>query len=350
MMKTNHWSLICLLSLAVLVGCKSNEKDNAQTDATPAQENAAFEVSTQGGEKLTFENLRIYPILAAESFLEANSQFTNLINLKEAIDTKGFRITEKKPYGSRNDRNSVNALTIHNKSKDTVFIMAGDVVQGGKQDRVIAHDMVVPPRTLTDVAVFCVEPHRWSYKTEMPTGTEQERNMALTNQKAYAFSGYYHMASNDLRKTVKYSKNQQQVWDKVGELTSLNNAKTSTGTYAALEQSKDFTEQRNAYLEFFRHKMSGYDNAIGAMFVSGSTVLGTDIFHSPDLFQKQYEAILHGYITDAISSGKEVSIGEQTLDRNIKKVKREFSKPLLGEKETETKFKYKGQLIHFSSL
>ncbi|MEM9918797.1 MAG: DUF6569 family protein [Bacteroidota bacterium] len=347
MMKTNGHSLLCLLLLLALSACQNNQQTVPQT--AKEKEYSSFEVDLEGAEALTYENMRIYPILASDAFLASNQRYAQLINLKEAIDTKGFRITEKKPYGLRTDQSSVNALTIHNKSKDTVYIMAGDVVQGGKQDRVIAHDMVVPPRTLTDVAVFCVEPNRWQYKTELPEG-ESERQMALTNKKAFAFSGYYNMASNDLRRTVKYSKNQQQIWKKVGELTALNNAQTSTGTYAALEQSEAFTKQRNNYLDFFRHKMGAYDNAIGIMVVSGNEVLGTDIFHHPNLFQKQYEALLYGYITDAVSNGKAITMTDDKLDRSIRKINKEFHESLSGMKEQETKFDYKGQLIHFSSL
>ena len=112
-------------------------------------------------------------------------------------------LQRKKPYGRFEDSGAVNSLTVQNKSQDTVFIMSGDVVQGGRQDRVIAMDMVVPPRTITDIPVFCVEQNRWSY---MENDQMIDDHQAQQNKKIYAFTGYYNVASNDLRKTVNQSK------------------------------------------------------------------------------------------------------------------------------------------------
>src|SRR5690606_1035393 len=57
----------------------------------------------------------------------------------------------------------VNELKIENAGEKEVFIQAGDIVKGGRQDRVLTVSLVLPPRSgPVPVAAFCVEAGRWS--------------------------------------------------------------------------------------------------------------------------------------------------------------------------------------------
>src|SRR5256885_17214212 len=57
---------------------------------------------------------------------------------------------------------SVNQLVLINRSKRPLLLLAGELVSGGKQDRIIGKDRIVPvgaePLPLD---VFCVEHGRW---------------------------------------------------------------------------------------------------------------------------------------------------------------------------------------------
>jgi len=60
-------------------------------------------------------------------------------------------------------RASVNQLVLINRSKRPLLLLAGELVSGGKQDRVIGKDRIVPvgaPPLPLDV--FCVEHGRWT--------------------------------------------------------------------------------------------------------------------------------------------------------------------------------------------
>jgi hypothetical protein len=58
---------------------------------------------------------------------------------------------------------SVNDLTVENVGDDEVFVQAGDIVKGGRQDRVLSVDLLLPPHSgRVLIAAFCVEPGRWS--------------------------------------------------------------------------------------------------------------------------------------------------------------------------------------------
>ena len=336
--------------------CATEKSDNptAKTDH-PIVENkigtstieSNFEIDLSKNEELDFEKIRVYPIIASENHIAEHAQFANFKNLKEAMDIQGFRITEKKPYGRFDDIDAVNSLTVQNKSQDTVYLMAGDVVKGGNQDRVLAQDMVLPPRTLASIEVFCVEQNRWEYRD----ATEQEETeKQKKDRKVFAFSGYYNVVSNDIRRTVKQEKDQNSVWAAVGDLTTNNKAVSSTGTYTALEDSKEFTVERNRYLAFFENKMDNVENVIGMVVVSGNEVLGTDIFNHPNLFKKQYKVLLHSYVTDAVTNGEKVKISDRVMESKAMKIKRNYDRKLSAEKEGNSKFKYDGKVIHFSDL
>lgn len=341
---------ILLLFVFACTNEQTSVDDSSSTALTTTD--TPIQIETKANDELLFEKLRIYPIVATQDFIKAHNIAANFKNLKEAMDIKGFRITEKKPYGRFEDSGAVNNLTIQNKSQDTIYLMAGDVVQGGKQDRVLAMDMVVPPRTITDIPVFCVEPNRWEYKTE-----DGDQELALTNdhlaeqnRKVFAFTGYYNVASNDLRKTMKQTNDQQAVWNKVGDLTALNNAKSETGAYSNLENSESFTKERNEYLSFFSDKFDHQDNVIGMIAVSGTKILGVDIFTHPNLFKKQYEVLMHSYITEAVSNGKEVIMTEESMQRHSKKILKKFNFSTKTKSNDESKFHYNGKLIHFTDL
>ncbi len=127
----------------------------------------------------------------------------------------------------------VNKLFIQNTGNDSIFIMAGEVVKGGKQDRVIAMDMVIPPHSEPiDLSVFCVEHGRWTYD-----GSDASDG----------FTGHANVANTSVRKAAVVSKNQSEVWSKVEEVTTANDAQTSTGTLNALEKDADYQKELKEY-------------------------------------------------------------------------------------------------------
>ena len=57
----------------------------------------------------------------------------------------------------------VQELVIRNLGEREVFIQSGDIVKGGKQDRVLIVSMIIPPNSGDiPVGAFCVERGRWS--------------------------------------------------------------------------------------------------------------------------------------------------------------------------------------------
>ncbi len=264
------------------------------------QDNAAVSNASKAGLQLVaeanpawqYENLRLYPIVADAALLEGQADLSSLKTLAEGMNTAGFRITEQKQFGRSNDR-TYNLLTVQNKSQDTIFILSGDVVTGGKQDRVIAQDQIVMPGTVRNMDVFCVEQGRWSSNDTLA---------APAKQKLYAFSGYYSVASPKVRQAVQRTGSQQEVWAAVASVTKANGATSATSTYAALETANEQKNKRDAYLRFFEGKLDTEPQVVGMVAVCGDQILGVDIFGNSDLFRREYTSLLHGYVTEAATA------------------------------------------------
>ena len=83
---------------------------------------------------------------------------------------------------------SVNQLVLINRSKRPLLLLAGELVSGGKQDRIIGKDRIVPvgaePLPLD---VFCVEHGRWSSGSQFTAAKTivhpSVREQAAVNQK-----------------------------------------------------------------------------------------------------------------------------------------------------------------------
>jgi len=83
----------------------------------------------------TYENLAVYVLENPKA--RPTEAF---ITLEEGLRAFNVRVSEK-------SQAEVNELVVDNSSNKSLFLQAGDVVRGGHQDRAIAADLVIPPRT-----------------------------------------------------------------------------------------------------------------------------------------------------------------------------------------------------------
>ena len=212
--------------------------------------------------------------------------------------------------------------------------MGGEVVKGGKQDRVVAQDIVLPPKgKKIDLNVYCVEPGRWVH------------NSGASNE----FNGTGGVVSTTVRKSAEVTKDQSTVWDKVKEVNVKNKTETSTGTYAALDKSKDYTDKVNKYVNYFRSQLGKEPNVIGFVAASGNKVIGCDMFATSTLFTQQADNLLKSYATEAITNGAPVTVGNATVKTYLDKLLLdESTRPKTIEKEGK-EFKKEGKTLHLST-
>lgn len=326
--------LFFALALLVLSSCQEVNKEKQLLNP----EDYVLHVVKEENPAWQYENLQLFPITANTDFIEANKHLKEYKTLSEALELHQFRISEKKPYGRFEDAGAVNSLTVQNKTAFPIFLMEGEIVQGGRQDRVVENDQVIAARSLKDIPVFCVEKGRWNYHD----ATDEEAASKAKQDKIFAFSGYYHVAAGSIRHTLANNQGQNEVWEKVHEITAQNDAESSTHAYASLEESTAFTTNRNSYLNFFADKFSDMDQVVGVVAVSGNKIIAAELFGHPDLFQRQFNNLLHSYVTDAITKGSSVKFSQALL----KQQESEINEALFIE-DSAYSVKENNRLLHY---
>jgi len=138
----------------------------------------------------THKNLTIFLLHGA-----SQSQGRAPLTLQEAMKRKLVVVRET---------GDVNRLTIQNRSSQDVFVQAGDIVKGGQQDRVLALDLIVPPKSgRIPIDAFCVEQGRWSRR-----GDEAVTAFSASNNV---------LASKDLKIAANARRSQSEVWANVSK-------------------------------------------------------------------------------------------------------------------------------------
>jgi hypothetical protein len=399
-------------ALAGIISCTDdravqNENNKVALSENPLTENVnvwngksgSFELALN--EKIVYDNIVIYPIKANADFVAEHNTMGDYKTLKEGVDAGKIIVSEKggselafnsEPVNRRRHENSanmqrqttrrgsggvnsligngmpqigtvvnsqlnsnsnrttasnpgddqgygpsVNSLSVENQGDDTVFIMAGELVRGGNQDRVVAEDMVLAPHSgVKDLPVFCVEHNRWTHDGYY----DNTANFGSVNN----------VVANSVRKIVVTEKLQEAVWSQVANVTSLNAAVSATGSYNALEESKDFTGKREKYLAAIQNVFEKDAKVIGVLVCNKKgEVLGCDMFCKNKLFKKEYEGLIHSYVTEVVSP-------ESNKKESKKPTAQEYFAAVVKEYRGENgqalgkKFVYKGKAVHYSGF
>ncbi|HEV8512395.1 MAG TPA: DUF6569 family protein [Cyclobacteriaceae bacterium] len=277
--------------------------------------------------KYHYQNLQLYPIYANAVFVAQHRNVGKYVALKDALEKKKVKITES-------NGGEVNTLFIENISKDTIMVLSGEVVQGGKQDRMIAQDFILYPKSgKKDISVFCVEHGRWQ-----PADQGME------------FKKYYTISSNEVRKAATVKKDQSEVWKKVAETTDANKASTSTGTLTALKESGDFSNELKKYTDFFGNLIAPEQDIIGVIAVSGDGILGCDMFATHELLVEHYPNLINSYSTEAITTGKPVTLSNEKVNQYLQKIIDDESKQESEVQKKGTMLKDGKRKIHISTF
>ncbi|MFO0359186.1 MAG: ARPP-1 family domain-containing protein [Flavobacteriales bacterium] len=273
----------------------------------------------------TYQNLRLIPIRATENFKVMVGSMGFYISLQEAIDGNLVAISEVSNSGT------VNTLLVRNLSNDTLFVMSGEILIGGKQDRVIARDMLIPPNSgQVKIPVFCVEEGRWNYKGAGAKFTE-----------------YYGMANEHLRNLIDHNASQATIWREVSSSNKKDAINSNTSAYTAHADNQEFRRREAEYLRFFENIFNGQDDIIGVLAVTGNSIEGADLFVSNRLFTMEYRKLLYSYIDDAITYGAPVNVEKVTIDNYLT----QLLTPQLQQSFVQEKgqaFRRGNQLIHIA--
>ncbi len=211
-----------------------------------------------------------------------------LLTMQEALEQKKLVVHET---------STVNQLSVENVSDDAdIFIQSCDIVKGGKQDRMIAMDMLLSPHSgKTPIPSFCCEQGRWQQR-----GSES----AARFESSMTIAG-----NNSLKTAVNATGEQRKVWEEVDKAQKQLSANTSTAvtknasptSYQLAIESKEVQDKIAEYVKPLAKAIEGKSDVVGVAIAVNGVLRSVDLYASHALMVKLWDKLLKGAAIDALS-------------------------------------------------
>jgi hypothetical protein len=291
--------LLAVLLLSAVAGLGLGGRWKAEAGELPSA--AGYKVLSP----LRHGNLTVFPVVAERT--HATQEFLTLddgLRSGEVVVTEYGQVSplvrrRTNPIPNR-DRAQVNQLVLVNNSKRPLILLAGEIVTGGKQDRVIGKDRIVPAESdPIDLSVFCVEPGRWT------ATSDKFGSLGVA------------MAAPRVRAKAMADKDQQKVWAEVQgagrEMADQVSAPAAaelgrTTSYARVMDNqavKDKVDEVAAPIERNYSSLIGElreRNAVGVVVAVDGEIIWADLFASTHLLQKYWPKLIRSYASEAVVS------------------------------------------------
>jgi hypothetical protein len=219
----------------------------------------------------------------------------------DQIDSGGYAsLTEAfaKKHVLVHETGTVGELEVENRSeKFDIFIQAGDILKGGRQDRTVAIDFIIPARSgRIPIAAFCVEMGRWHKR-----GFEDAAKFSSSTHSIHAKS---------IRLAAKHASDQSAVWHSVAEsqkelgsaLKKSVQAPASPTSYQLSVEDSALETKKREYDEKLRGIAENRSDVIGYAFYVNGERNSADIYGSTQLFHKLWDKLLDVAILESISA------------------------------------------------
>jgi len=276
----------------------------------------------------TFKNLKIIPIRRKEGGGGPGAGLADVVPLSQALSQGLVSMSERGTTSFEN----VHWLRFNTHTNKSIYISGGEIVTGGRQDRMVIRDTILHPSEKDQyVPVMCVEEGRWSEK-----------------EKKFGYGGF---ANGHLRKVLDSTPNQVLLWREIDRQLQTGGFKNNTQAYLSRNLDKKYVMAGDEYFRYFYDKFKRSDSTIvGFVAISGDKVIGSDIFATRDLFYHQLEPLLHSYIDDVILFGTPVTMKDAAIRRYMDR--------LLKDEPSQTEFCRKngkifrdgGQVVHVNTF
>jgi len=244
------------------------------------------------------------------------------------------------------ETDTVSQLIIENKGKEAVFVQAGDIVKGGKQDRVVTASFTLDPGTKpVEIPVYCVEAGRWA-----PRGSEDSRKFSASAEMLPTREAKLAMMSatasiprveppanpglpplpeqrasgpqerrgdrNIEQRMVQTGSAQRpaspqsEVWRNVSEIQAklagkLKAKVTASASETSLQlalENKELAAEQQRYIDALQDAGARGSDIVGYAIAINGKIASADVYASNALFRKLWHRLLKTAATEAISA------------------------------------------------
>lgn len=274
------------LTLAALLGCASAPEP-------------AGEYRILG--PFSHENLSVF--LIAKPGAPAGD--ASVLTLEEALRSGALHVTEKAAGAE------VNELEVENVGERPVYLQAGDTVKGGQQDRTIAVDLLLRPKSgKTTVDAFCVEPGRWATRS----GGAPLAGATFSLAEAPA-------ATKEQKLAIKEAKSQDKVWEAgrgANEKLARNSGALQTqDSFVLAAEDPKVKEKTEAAVKALTGLLEGRPDLVGMAFAINGDPNGAEIYADTALFRALWPKLLKAAAVEALEKRADTKAGREATAADI---------------------------------
>ncbi len=213
---------------------------------------------TVGG-PYVYNGLAVYPLYASGGGGSSQSYLT----LDEALRRGDLEISEL-------GRARVGHIHVRNRGHLPVFIMQGEGIAGGRQNRLSSGDVLLAPGVAATIPVYCMEERRWAGGTKFREGIG--------------------LAPERLRRSAAKGASQRQLWGEVDDALEAAGAPSATRDLAAATSSKKARDHCGGYVSYFRRVPRRA--LAGVALARWGRVTSIDLFESEHLAREHWDRII----------------------------------------------------------
>src|SRR5712672_296416 len=269
---------------------------------------------------VVYENIAIFPVVSGSS-----QDTSSFLTLEEGLASGEVIVSEREAAGMVRDRGvvrppqydasaSVNQLVLINRSKRPLLLLAGELVSGGKQDRIISKDRIVPvgaePLPLD---VFCVEHRRWTGSSSQFTASKtivhpSVREQAVEQKQDEVWAAI----AGGTTASVTVSAEAAAALPAAPRISSDALAQTitveaPTQSYRKIYEGRRVGGSVDSFVDQVQRRFARAtaglkgEPVVGVIVAYGGDVAWSDIFASGDLFRQYWSKLLRSYAVEALA-------------------------------------------------
>ena len=219
--------------------------------------------------------MTVFPVFASSAAAPALRYRT----LEQAIADGAVEVVEQASA-------TVPELTLRNKGAVMIFVLDGEEVIGGRQNRIVNASFLIAENSTVTLPVTCVEHGRWHDVSRVfSSGESMPHAMRLAKHR---------QVSASLARMSRPIADQGATWDAIAEKQVTTGTRSATGALHDIYQSQQ--ERLSAWEQTFPY----VPGALGFIIGLGGQITGADLFDQPETAEALWPKLRRSYALDAL--------------------------------------------------
>ncbi len=232
------------------------------------------------------DNVSIFPIRST------TQQDVGPLTTLDSAMTRRVASLHEVGSGPNGENAEVNRLIIDNHGDVPIYVLAGTIVTGGKQDRQVGDDFIVGAHQSVPVDAYCIEHGRWT----------TVRDGAATGGK---FGVSAVMTESQVRAAAQYEHDQSSVWSKVAAVNAVHRKEAPSGTLMATVDARDVATKRTALVQRMEARLRAApsdDEVVGIAYAIDGKVRSARWFANHKIFELFRSTLINTAAMEAVTA------------------------------------------------